>query len=195
MANSSPPPSNATGSAGMAGIAGLVLAAGSGQRFGGPKAPFVFENEPLVDRSVRILRESGVATVFVVLGAWIGEVPHATVLENPDFATGMASSLRAGLEHLTTDEPEVDRVVITLVDHIGLSVEGLTELLGHEGRLIQSIYGSEVGHPVVIGREHWAGLITELVGDVGAKNYLRNNNALQVALSEFASGTDLDHRP
>jgi hypothetical protein len=30
---------------------------------------------------------------------------------------------------------------------------------------------------------------------VGAKNYLRNNNALQVALSEFASGTDLDHRP
>ena len=148
-----------------------------------------------MDRSVRLLRESGVATVFVVLGAWIGAVPQATVLENPDFATGMASSLRAGLVHLTSEEPQVDRVVITLVDHIGLSAKGLSELLAHDGRLIQSTYGDEIGHPVVIGREHWAALITELVGDVGAKNYLRNNNALQVALSEFANATDLDHRP
>ena len=192
MADSAFPPLNLSGNDQ---IAGLVLAAGSGHRFGEPKAPFVWENERLVDRSVRILRESGVATIFVVLGAWIGEVPRATVLDNPDFATGMASSLRVGLEHLATNEPEVDRVVITLVDHIGLSVAGLTELLAHEGRLIQSIYGNDVGHPVVIGREHWAALIAELVGDVGAKNYLRNNNALQVALSEFASGTDLDHRP
>ena len=192
MANSALPPLNLAGNDHMA---GLVLAAGSGQRFGGPKAPFVWENERLVDRSVRILRDSGGATVFVVLGAWIGEVPRATVLENLDFATGMASSLRVGLEHLTTNEPEVDRVVITLVDHIGLNVEGLNELCAHEGRLIQSIYGNEVGHPVIIGREHWAALITELVGDVGAKNYLRKNNALQVALGEFASGTDLDHRP
>jgi len=192
MPNSSPATSQTDDSSG---IAGLVLAAGSGQRFGGPKAPFVFEGERLVDRSVRLLRESGVATVFVVLGAWIGAVPQATVLENPDFATGMASSLRAGLVHLTSEEPQVDRVVITLVDHIGLSAKGLSELLAHDGRLIQSTYGDEIGHPVVIGREHWAALITELVGDVGAKNYLRNNNALQVALSEFANATDLDHRP
>ncbi|NQW31454.1 MAG: NTP transferase domain-containing protein [Actinomycetales bacterium] len=192
MANSSPPSSNLAGSGGLA---GLVLAAGSGQRFGGPKAPFVCENERLVDRSVRILHESGVATVFVVLGAWIGPVPRATVLENPDFATGMASSLRVGLEYLTAKEPQVDRVVITLVDHIGLSAEGIIELLAHQGRLIQSTYGSEIGHPVVIGREHWAALITELVGDVGAKNYLHKNNALQVSLSDFSNATDLDHRP
>ena len=125
----------------------------------------------------------------------LAQYPAATVLENPDFATGMASSLRVGLEHLTAKEPQVDRVVITLVDHIGLSAEGISALLAHQGRLIQSTYGSEIGHPVVIGREHWAALITELVGDVGAKNYLHKNNALQVSLSDFSDATDLDHRP
>lgn len=148
-----------------------------------------------MDRSVGLLREAGVSKIFVVLGAWVGIVPHANVIENPDFATGMSSSLRAGLEHLTTEESKVDRVVITLVDHIGLTAEGLAELLTHDSRLIQSTYGDEIGHPVVIGREHWAPLINELAGDVGARNYLRNNNAFQVDLAEVASATDLDHRP
>jgi CTP:molybdopterin cytidylyltransferase MocA len=192
MADSSPPPSQVVGSGGLA---GLVLAAGSGQRFGGPKAPFVFEGERLVDASVRLLRETGITDVYVVLGAWIGEVPYAKVIENPDFATGMASSLRRGINYLTTEEVHVDRVVITLVDHIGLNVEALAELFHLEGRLIQATYEGEIGHPVVIGREHWAALISELAGDVGAKNYLMRNNAVRIELGKLASNTDLDHRP
>ncbi len=192
MANSSPATSQVVDSGS---IAGLVLAAGSGQRFGGPKAPFPFEGERLVDRSVRILRESGVVKVFVVLGAWVGAIPEATVIENPDYATGMASSLRAGLEYLTTKELHVDRVVITLVDHIGLNTEALLEFIRHDGRLIQSTYKNEIGHPVIIGREHWAALITDLAGDIGARNYLRRNDAVHIELGKLATATDLDHRP
>jgi CTP:molybdopterin cytidylyltransferase MocA len=179
----------------LANTAGLILAAGSGQRFGGPKAPFVFEGERLVDRSVRILREAGLTKVFVVLGAWVGEVPQATVIENPDFASGMASSLRTGLVFLSTREPQLERVVITLVDHIGLSTEAITEITGGQGDLIQSTYEGESGHPVVIGREHWAALINEVTGDTGAKNYLTRNNATRVELGKFATNADLDHRP
>ncbi len=61
--------------------AGLVLAAGEGKRFGGPKAPYVHNGERLVDRAVNVLAEAGCDPVFVVLGAWIGGVPGATVLE------------------------------------------------------------------------------------------------------------------
>ena len=175
--------------------AGLVLAAGSGQRFGGPKAPFVFEGERLVDRAVRILREAGLTKVFVVLGAWVGEVPQATVIENPDFASGMASSLRTGLVFLATEEPQLERVVITLVDHIGLSTEAITKIASAQGNLIQSTYEGNIAHPVVIGREHWAALINEVSGDVGAKNYLTRNNPTRVELGELATNTDLDHRP
>jgi CTP:molybdopterin cytidylyltransferase MocA len=175
--------------------AGLVLAAGSGQRFGGPKAPFVFEGERLVDRGVRILREAGLTNVFVVLGAWVGEVPQATVIENPDFTSGMASSLRTGLVFLSTREPQLERVVITLVDHIGLSAEAITEITGGQGDLIQATYEGEIGHPVVIGRNHWASLINEVTGDMGAKNYLTRNKAIRVELGELATNVDLDHRP
>ncbi len=152
MAASSPPPPQVVK---YSELAGLVLAAGSGQRFGEPKAPFPFEGERLVDRSVRLLHVCGVDKVFVVLGAWVGTVPNAMVIENRDFATGMASSLRAGLEFLTAEEPQVDRVVVTLVDHIGLSAEALIEFVRNDGRLIQATYGNEIGHPVMIGREHW----------------------------------------
>ncbi len=179
----------------LSNTAGLVLAAGSGQRFGGPKAPFVFKGERLVDRGVRILREAGLTNVFVVLGAWVGEVPQATVIENPDFTSGMASSLRTGLVFLSTREPQLERVVITLVDHIGLNTEAITEITGRQGDLIQSTYEGESGHPVVIGREHWAALINEVTGDMGAKNYLTRNNATRVELGKLATNTDLDHRP
>ena len=175
--------------------AGLVLAAGSGQRFGGPKAPFVFEGERLVDRAIRILREAGLTKVFVVLGAWVGEVPQATVIENSDFASGMASSLRTGLVFLATEEPQLERVVITLVDHIGLSTEAITKIASAKGNLIQSTYEGKIAHPVVIGREHWAALINEVSGDVGAKNYLTRNDATRVELGELATSTDLDYRP
>ncbi|MGA1145657.1 MAG: NTP transferase domain-containing protein, partial [Candidatus Nanopelagicales bacterium] len=51
-------------------VAGVVLAAGEGKRFGGPKAPFEYDGERLVDRAVRVLREAGCDPVFVILGAW-----------------------------------------------------------------------------------------------------------------------------
>ena len=76
---------------------GLVLAAGAGRRLGGPKAPLVVDGERLVDRAVRVLREGGCDPVLVVLGAWVGDVPGAEVVVNADWASGLGSSLRAGL--------------------------------------------------------------------------------------------------
>ena len=87
-----------------------------------------------MNASVRPLREAGITDVYVVLGAWVGEVPQSRVIENPDFATGMASSLRAGLAYLSTEKLDVDGVVITLVDHIGLNVEALADFIHQEGR-------------------------------------------------------------
>ena len=62
--------------------AGLVLAAGEGRRFGGPKAPYVLDGVRLVDRAVALLRDAGCDPVLVVLGAWIDDVPDAVVVVN-----------------------------------------------------------------------------------------------------------------
>ena len=69
-------------------LAGVVLAAGGGTRFGQPKAPVVVNGERLVDRAVRCLGEAGCDPVIVVLGAWIGPVPGAEVVVNDDWRSG-----------------------------------------------------------------------------------------------------------
>lgn len=172
---------------------GLVLAAGEGRRFGGPKAPAVVDGERLVDRAVRVLREGGCDPIVVVLGAWIGEVPGAATAVNPEWAGGMGSSLRAGLE-VVSAMPAVDRVVVTLVDLPGLTGDAVARLVTKPARLAQACYAGERGHPVMLGREHIEGVRAAALGDRGARDYLRAR-AGEVALVEvgdIASGDDLD---
>src|SRR5215213_7834337 len=85
--------------------AAVVLAAGGGRRYGMPKALVEYDGSLLVERAVRTAR-AVCDPVLVVLGAravdvWRrADLTGATVLANPDWETGMASSLRAGLDGL-----------------------------------------------------------------------------------------------
>lgn len=97
-------------------IAGLLLAAGSGRRFGGPKALADSGDGPWVLRALRTL--DGLRPRVVVVGAAAGKVTallpaDVTVVDNPDHAGGMGSSLVAGLRAL---DPAVDAAVVMLVD-------------------------------------------------------------------------------
>uniref|UniRef100_UPI0013020E27 nucleotidyltransferase family protein n=1 Tax=Amycolatopsis lexingtonensis TaxID=218822 RepID=UPI0013020E27 len=82
-------------------VAGLLLAAGAGRRFGGPKALAELDGEPLVRRALRTLTAAGCTPIRVVLGAAADQVrpllpdPEAAVFAE-DWQTGMGASLRAG---------------------------------------------------------------------------------------------------
>src|SRR3712207_9118080 len=83
--------------------AAVVLAAGGGRRYGMPKALVEYEGSLLVERAVRTAR-AACDVVLVVLGAqavdvWrAADLDGATGVANADWETGMASSLRTGLE-------------------------------------------------------------------------------------------------
>ncbi len=175
---------------------GLVLAAGEGKRFGGPKAPFELNGERLVDRSVRILREAGASHIYVVLGAWIGEVENAEVIVNPDWETGMASSLRSGLSHLES-QTHHDRVVITLVDLPGLTPEAISRVASDEQSISVATYDGTRGHPVGFNREHWNKVAATAIGDAGARDFLKNHatDISTVEVGDVATGEDMDVRP
>ena len=177
----------------MSSTAGLVLAAGEGRRFGGPKAPYVVDGERLVDRAVRVLGESGCDPVLVVLGAWRGEVPGADVVVNESWAQGMGSSLRAGLQELARREG-VDRVLVTLVDLPGMSTAAVRRVLTGQASIIQASYDGALGHPVVLAREHWQEAADSAVGDRGARDFLRarGDQVEVIEVGDVASGTDLD---
>lgn len=152
-------------------VAGLVLAAGGGSRLGRPKAFLDVGGEPLAERAVRVLRDGGCAPVIVVLGAVVGRVPGAdSVVVNPDWASGIGSSLRAGLAAL----PGV-AVVVALADQPGISpeaVERLRAAYASGASVAVATYGGRRRNPVLIGPGHHADASRLAVGDVGARAFL-----------------------
>jgi nicotine blue oxidoreductase len=174
-------------------VAGLLLAAGAGTRYGGPKA--------LVDGwlpgAVTALRDGGCASVTVVLGAAADEArrlvpPDASVVVAADWAEGMGASLRAGLGALA----ESDAVLVHLVDlpDVGASVVRRLLEAASASALARATYAGVPGHPVLLGRDHWAGVAASAVGDQGARDYLRRHEVDEIECGDLAEGDDVDVR-
>ena len=155
-------------------VAGLVLAAGAGRRFGGPKALVRWRGRLLVEHAAGLLRAGGCTPVLVVLGAAADRVLAAADLGgavpvvNPDWPTGMASSLRAGLAAL----PPVDAVVVTLVDTPGLGPEAVRRLVAAGGEAAVATYRGRRGHPVLLSAAVLGEVAAAATGDRGAGPWL-----------------------
>lgn len=78
-------------------IAGILLAAGDGTRLGQPKATVELNGATLAERGVALLRAGGADPVLVVTGAVRVTLPGVATVPNEDWASGMGSSLIAGL--------------------------------------------------------------------------------------------------
>ena len=173
-------------------VAGLVLAAGAGVRFGQPKAPVVIDGERLVDRAVRVLTEGGCDPVYVVLGAWVGEVDGADIVVNDDWPEGMGSSLRIGLT-VISEQTDADAAIVTLVDLPGLTAEAIRRIVDADADLVVACYSGERGHPVKLARRHWAEAIAVAQGDEGARRLLRGrDDVVLVEVGDVAAGYDVD---
>jgi CTP:molybdopterin cytidylyltransferase MocA len=181
-------------------VAGLVLAAGGGRRYGGPKALVRRDGELLVERAVATAREAGCAPIIVVVGASAAEVREqanlgdATIVDNPGWKTGMASSLKTGLAALV--ETDAEATIVLLVDTPGVTPEAVRRVSAKAGSdaLVTATYGNRRGHPVLLGRDHWSGVTTLATADVGARAYLTARAAEVVAVSceDCSDDTDLD---
>jgi CTP:molybdopterin cytidylyltransferase MocA len=185
------------------GRVGLVLAAGSGTRYGGPKALVESRGETWVERAVRSLAEGGCDRVLVTVGARMDEVrsvlpADVRAVEVPDHLTGMGASLRAGLTAAAA--AGALQAVITLVDLPDVGSAVVRRLLGSVRPddtevLARAAYDGRPGHPVLIGCGHFAGVQAEAAGDAGARTYLARHQALLVDCSDLATGRDVDHPP
>ncbi|MEU3336713.1 nucleotidyltransferase family protein [Streptomyces sp. NPDC006668] len=168
---------------GQGNVAGLLLAAGGGRRLGGrPKALLVHRGRPLVEHAVGVLRAAGCERVHVVLGAAADEVRErarlegCVLVENPGWADGMGSSLRAGLDSLAGTGAR--GALVSLVDQPGIGPEAVRRVLAGfagEDSLVSAAYDGVRGHPVLFGAAHWAGIAATATGDRGARAYLKKH--------------------
>jgi CTP:molybdopterin cytidylyltransferase MocA len=130
-----------------------------------------------------------------------GAPARVSVVVADDWADGLAASLAAGLTALAASDPEEARVaLVTLVDYPGLPSAAVARLLSPAAAdlplgptaLRRSVFGGRPGHPVVVGRSHWADLAASLAGDRGAGPYLTAHAAEPVDCSDLWDGRDVD---
>lgn len=198
-------------------VAGLLLAAGGGRRLGGrPKALLEHRGRPLVEHAARTLREGGCDPVHVVLGAAAEEVrnraelPGCVLVDNPRWADGMGSSLRAGLASLTgtdaraalvflVDQPGIGAAVVARVVAAYRTADAATASasdapVSASDALVSASYDGKRGHPVLFGARHWAGIAADATGDRGARDYLkaRESDIVLVECGDVAQPYDID---
>lgn len=179
--------------------AGLLLAAGAGSRMGQPKALVSDARGPWLTRAVETLQEGGCERVCVVLGASAEEARplldayDVTIVVAADWGEGMGSSLAAGLGHLV--HGDATRCLVTLVDLPDVGPDVVRRLLERPDRpdvLARATYDGKPGHPVLLGRDHWAGVLEVSTGDRGARDYLASHPVTGVECRDLASGEDVD---
>lgn len=176
-------------------VAGLLLAAGAGSRFGGPKALVSFEGELLVERGQRLLREGGCDPVVVVLGALAEQAaPYASVaVVAPDWQTGMGASLRAGLTAL--EGTGAAAVVVALADQPRVGPQSVVLLReAHAAGAVAAVatYSGRQRNPVLLARSTWSEVAGLAVGDTGARPWLRTHPDLVVEVPCDATGSPED---
>ena len=170
----------------MVEIAAIVLAAGLGSRYraAGGAAPTKlvadYRGEPLVRWAVRAALASKARPILVVTGHAREQVEAALTgldvrfAHNPDYALGLASSLKAGVAALP---PHVAGAVIGLGDMPEASAAVINALidgfLAKPGaRAVSPIRGGQRGNPVLLGRALFYA-VARLTGDEGARGLLR----------------------
>jgi CTP:molybdopterin cytidylyltransferase MocA len=185
------------------GVAGVLLAAGSGSRLGRPKAFVHLGERTLVERGISTLAGAGCDPVVVVLGAAVPsgatsrlsslpERPHVVV--NPDWAEGISTSLRVGLAASAGS----DAAVVALVDQPGISTALIGRLVDRWRRggsaAVVASYGGSPRNPVVLSASVWPEVIASASGDAGARSWLRANpgRVVQVECADLGGEGDID---
>ncbi|MDQ1123681.1 nucleotidyltransferase family protein [Microbacterium trichothecenolyticum] len=179
---------------------GLVLAAGAGRRFGGPKAlARTPGGTPWLVLAVRALQAGGCGEIVVALGAAADDaallVPSgASIVRVDGWESGVAASVRAGLH--AAGAGSAPAAVILPVDTPDVAPAAVARLVRRAApdALAQAVYAGEPGHPVLIGRAHWSAVAAAVRGDIGARPYLVAQGADAVECGDLWSGADRDER-
>ncbi|WP_029871694.1 nucleotidyltransferase family protein [Rhizobium leguminosarum] len=166
-----------------ASVAIVILAAGKASRMGeGGRHKLLaeFDGVPLVRRSALTALAADAASVIVVTGHRRSEIEAAldglalTFIDNPDYASGMASSLKAGFSSRDADSAE--GILVMLADMPGISTAHLDAVIsafrnaGGEA-VVRAVSHGKPGNPIILPRSLNQAVL-RLEGDVGARDII-----------------------
>lgn len=176
-------------------IAGVVLAAGAGMRFGGLKQLAELDGRPLLGHVLAAASEGGLDKLVVVLGADSESVVAGVDLHGAEtivcrsWAEGQSASLACGLAAVA----DADAAVVLLGDQPRVSAEAIRRVLGARGgtEAVRATYQGRPGHPVLLEQSLFERL-RDVTGDAGARNLLLSVGVRPVACEDLGGGEDVD---
>jgi molybdenum cofactor cytidylyltransferase len=188
----------------MSDIGAIILAAGMSKRMGKPKLLLNLKNKPIFRYSVDAAVSTHLKPIVVVGGEHIHQlethlqgIPDVEIRRNADYRTGMASSIKMGIQAVTGrteavliflgDQPCVPNFVVdTIVDtyHSHRS-NGI--------RIVRPVYAGAPGHPILFDAEYYHEF-REIEGDEGGRSIIQRhkNCAKFIAFEEALWGVDID---
>ena len=183
-------------------VGAVILAAGSSSRMGSPKQVLQFEGNSLLRRAALAALGAACRPVVVVTGAHAElcrrEFDGLDVREalNPDWESGMASSVRAGIECLISMEPHVAATVLLLCDQPHVTSDVILSLVAAHHATGTSVVASAYDHqsfgvPALFSRTLFTEL-TELEGSSGAKEIIKRHASEAHFLPFPAGEVDVD---
>jgi CTP:molybdopterin cytidylyltransferase MocA len=154
----------------------LILAAGEGRRFGGPKQLAEIDGRPML---AHVIELAAPYDPLVVLGAHADAILDAVDVGDhvvaEDWADGQSASLRAGIAALG----EADRAIVLLGDQPWITREAIEAVLAATAPT-RATYNGAPGHPVVLDPSLIAA-VPGLRGDQGARDLLATATTVEVA--------------
>ena len=179
----------------------VILAAGEARRFGACKQLALFHTKPLLQhvidaalplRPTRLVVMTGKYHEAIVAANDEGVVTGAELIHNPDWSSGMSSSIRLGCELLSGD---CDQLLVLLADQVLISTNELETLIAEavDGGSACAGFSETVGPPAVFPRPWYPDLLS-LNAENGAKKLL-TDPAKQVTIVPMKSaGWDIDSK-
>ncbi|WP_373503438.1 NTP transferase domain-containing protein [Aestuariivirga sp.] len=181
-------------------VAAIVLAAGQSSRMGSNKLLADVGGLPMVRKTLDAV-VGAADSIVVVTGRDADHIAAAlhglpvSFMHNPDFAHGLSTSLRRGLDALPAD---TDAAVIVLGDMPLVTPDVTRRLIAayspaEHRSICVPVHGGARGNPVLWGRQHFEAL-KSLSGDRGARILFDQyaDEVVEVAMPDSAVLTDVD---
>jgi len=179
-------------------IEAIVLAAGLSSRMGEPKPLVPIDGQPSLSHVLSALKQAGVETPIVVLGAAAEEIRAAVDLSdcrvrvNPAPEEGLSSSLRLGLEAV---EADAAGALIAMSDMPALrpeTIRSVIALADNGAQIAAPVFEGRRGFPVFLARALFSELAATLAGDVGARAFLKRHPQLLMTVEVDDPGSVQD---
>lgn len=181
----------------------IILAAGDSSRLGSPKQLLSYAGKSLLQLAIDSAKESGPDQVIVVLGSRKQLIENqiktdgVNLVENPDWESGLSSSIKAGIKTLNSSSAKTDAVILMVCDQPFADSKILRALLQEQVKsgnaIVGSSYDNTNGIPALFHKSLFPELLS-LEGDTGAKKLFQKYKEVSSFVPFTRGGIDIDTR-